>query len=433
MPLVAIVGRPNVGKSTLFNRLTESRRSIVHDEPGVTRDRVYGTALWNGVEFAVVDTGGFVPRGADRFEEATREQAELAMEEADAILLVTDVKTGITDFDEELAALLRRGKTPVFVVVNKADNAARRWEASVFYALGLGEVYPVSSINGTGTGNLLDAVVEALPPAPDVEDEDRLRIAVIGRPNVGKSSLTNALLGRDRSIVTEVAGTTRDAIDSVVAYHGQELVLVDTAGLRRRSRVRENVEFYSLLRTERAIEECDVAVLLLDATQGLEAQDIRVLKDAEGAGKGLLIALNKWDLVEKDTHTARTYTGFIRDRLKTLDYVPLLFISALTKQRIHKVLDAALEVAQKRRQRVPTSRLNDAMQEAIARHHPPSYRGQPVRIKYATQVRTSPPVFAFFCNHPKGVGESYRRYLENQIRAAFDFEGVPLKLVFKQK
>ena len=433
MSLVAIVGRPNVGKSTFFNRLTESRQSIVHDEPGVTRDRVYGTALWNGVGFDVVDTGGFVPRSADRFEEATREQAEIAMREANAILLVTDVKTGVTDFDQELAALLRRGETPVFVVANKADSEARRWEASAFYSLGLGEVYPVSSINGTGTGNLLDDVVAALPQAPEQEEDDRLRIAVIGRPNVGKSSLTNALLGVDRSIVTEVAGTTRDAIDSVVKYHGQELVLVDTAGLRRRSRVRENVEFYSLLRTERAIEECDVAVLLLDATQGLEAQDIRVLKDAEGAGKGLLIAINKWDLVEKDTHTAREYTALIRDRLKTLDYVPVLFISALTKQRISKVLDAALEVAGRRRRRVTTSKLNDVVQEALARHQPPSYRGQPVRIKYATQVRTGPPVFAFFCNHPKGVGESYRRYLENQIRAAFDFEGVPLRLVFKQK
>ncbi|MGI9174066.1 MAG: ribosome biogenesis GTPase Der [Rhodothermales bacterium] len=433
MPLVAIVGRPNVGKSTFFNRLTESRQSIVHDEPGVTRDRIYGAALWNGVQFDVVDTGGFVPRGADRFEAATREQAEIAIEEADVILLVVDVKTDVTDFDQELAALLRRGETPVFVVANKADSAARRWEASTFYSLGLGEVYPISSVNGTGTGELLDAVVEALPKVPEHEEDDRLRIAVSGRPKVGKSSLTNALVGVDRSIVTESAGTTRDAIDSVLKYHGQELVLVDTAGLRRRSRVRENVEFYSLLRTERAIEECDIAVLLLDGTQGLESQDIRVIKNAEGAGKGLLIAINKWDLVEKDTHTTRAYTRLIHERLKTLDYVPVLFTSALTRQRIHKVLDAALEVAERRQKRVTTARLNDVIQEALVRHHPPSYRNQPVRIKYVTQVRTGPPVFAFFCNHPKGVSESYRRYLENRLREAFDFEGVPLKLVFKQK
>ncbi len=434
MSLVAIVGRPNVGKSTFFNRLTESRHAIVHDEPGVTRDRVYGEAVWNGRTFEVVDTGGFVPRSADRFESAIREQVHIAIEEADLILFVVDVTTGITDLDEETAALLRRSDKPVLVLANKADNAQRRWEAAVFYQLGLGDVYPVSSINGSGTGDLLDAVVTALPPeAKAEEDDDRVRIALIGRPNVGKSSLTNALLGRDRSIVTEIGGTTRDAVDAAFKYHGEELVLVDTAGLRKRARIRENVEFYAHLRTERAIQSCDVAVLLLDATQGLEAQDIRVLREAEQMKKGLVVAINKWDLIEKDTHTARQFEKMVHERLKTLDYVPVVTISAVTKQRIFRLLDTVLEAARERKRRIPTSELNEVIQTAIARHHPPTYRNQYVKIKYATQVRTDPPVFSFFCNYPQGIREPYRRYLENQLRAAFGFKGVPLTIVFKRK
>ncbi|ARA93564.1 MAG: ribosome biogenesis GTPase Der [Bacteroidetes bacterium] len=434
MPLVAIVGRPNVGKSTLFNRLTESRTSIVHDEPGVTRDRLYGTALWSGHTFDVVDTGGYVPHSADRFEAAIREQVEIALDEADVILFVVDVTTGVTDIDQEMAALLRKAERPVMVVANKADNEQRRWEASEFYQLGLEPLFPVSAINGSGTGDLLDAVVAALPPQPaPPAPDDRLRIAIIGRPNVGKSSLTNQLLGEERSIVTEISGTTRDAIHATVKYHGQEIVLVDTAGLRKRRRVTENVEFYSALRTERAIRECDVAVLLLDATQGLEQQDIRVLKQAEAMKKGLCIAVNKWDLVEKDTHTARAYEQRIKERLKTLDYVPVLFISALTRQRIHRVLDTALAMAEERRKRVPTSRLNEVLLAAIARHHPPMYRNRPVKIKYAAQIRTAPPVFAFFTNQPRGIREPYQRFLENQIRRHFGFEGVPLTLVFKAK
>jgi GTP-binding protein len=434
MALVAIVGRPNVGKSTLFNRLAEMRQAIVHDEPGVTRDRVYSGAEWTGVAFSIVDTGGFVPRSADRFEQAIREQVHIALEEADVILFVVDVTTGITDLDEEMAALLRKTDKPVLVAANKADNETRRWEASAFYQFGLGDVFPISSINGMGTGDLLDAVVAVLPQAAaPKEDDPRLHLAIIGRPNVGKSSLTNALLGEERSIVTEISGTTRDAIHSVVKYHGQEVVLVDTAGLRRRARVQENIEFYALLRTERAIQECDVAVLLLDATQGLEAQDIHVLKQAETMNKGLVIAVNKWDLVEKETNTARDYERHIKDRLKTLDYVPVLFISALTKQRVHKVMEAALAVAERRRQRIPTSALNDVMLPAIAQHNPPMYRNQRVKIKYVTQVREGPPVFAFFCNHPKGIREPYRRFLENRLREAFPFEGVPLTIVFKSK
>lgn len=434
MSLVAIVGRPNVGKSTLFNRLTDSRDAIVHDEPGVTRDRVYAPAEWSGRMFDVVDTGGFVPHSADKFELAIREQVHIALDEADAILFIVDVMTGTTDADLEIATLLRKARKPVFVVANKADNEERRWEAGVFYEFGLGDVFAVSAINGTGTGELLDALVSALPSdemAP--ETDERPRLAIIGRPNVGKSSLVNALLGQERAIVTDVAGTTRDAIDSVLRYHGQEVVLVDTAGLRRRSKVRENVEFYSVLRTHRAIQRSHVSVLLLDATQGLEMQDIRVLKRAEAMRKGLVVVVNKWDLLEKETNTARDYQRLIHERLKTLEYVPVLFVSALTRQRVPRVLDVALRVADERRKRVPTSQLNEVLQEALNHHAPPMARNRPVRIKYAAQVAQNPPVIAFFCNQPKGVRDSYKRYLENRLREAFGFEGVPLTLVFKSK
>ncbi len=434
MSLVAIVGRPNVGKSTLFNRLTEERRSIVHDEPGVTRDRVYGHMDWGGRTMSIVDTGGFVPGSADRFEAAIREQVHLAIEEAGLILFVVDVTTGITDLDAEMASILRRSDRPVMLVVNKADNDERRWGAAEFYALGFEEVFALSSINGMGTGDLLDRVLELLPPDPEPEPDARPRIAIIGRPNVGKSSLTNALLGSERSIVTEISGTTRDSIDTELEFGGQKLVLVDTAGLRRKARIRENVEFYSWLRTERAIETCDVAVLLIDAVEGLEAQDIRVLAAAERMKKGLVIGINKWDLYpDKETNSVRDYERLVRDRLKTLSYVPIITLSAVTHQRIYKVLDAALGVIARRSTRVSTSQLNDMLGPAIERHHPPSYRGHYVKIKYVTQVRADPPVFNFFCNYPKGIGDAYKRYLENQIRAAFDFEGVPLTLVFKAK
>ncbi len=433
MPLVAILGRPNVGKSTLFNRLTENRLSIVDDMSGVTRDRVYGTAEWNGKSFKIVDTGGFVQNSADRFEAAIREQVYLAIEEADVLILVVDVTTGITDLDEEMAALLRRTDKPVFTMANKADNDERRWAASEFYQLGIGELFAVSSINGMGTGDLLDAVVASFPEEVDEKEDDRFRIAIIGRPNVGKSSLTNALLGQERSIVTEISGTTRDAIDSVVKFHGQEIVLVDTAGLRRRSRITENVEFYAHLRTERAIETCDVAIMLIDATEGLQSQDIKVLKRAEELKKGLMIGINKWDLIEKETHTVRDFERTIKGRLKTLEYVPVLTLSAETKQRIHRVLEMTLEIEKNRHIRVTTSALNDKLLPAIERHHPELYRGNRIRIKYMTQVRQAPPVFNFFCNFPQGVKEPYRRYLENKLREHFGFEGVPLTLVFKQK
>lgn len=433
MPLVAIVGRPNVGKSTLFNRLTEDRVAIVHDEPGVTRDRVYGEAEWNGRAFAVVDTGGYVPHSADRFEAAIREQVQIALAEADAIVFVGDVLTGITDLDQEMADVLRRTDKPVIVAANKADNAERRLLASEFFSLGLGDVYPVSSVSGSGTGDFLDAVVEALPEEPEVDEEAVPRIAFIGRPNVGKSSLSNKLLGEERSIVTEISGTTRDAIDARLEHNGRPVVLVDTAGLRRKAKVRENVEFYSTLRTERALRTCDVAVILIDATLGVESQDARILQQAEQLRKGLVIAVNKWDLADKETNTARDFVRALHERMGMLDYVPVVFISALTGQRVTRVLDEALKVADERDRRIPTAALNDVVSKAVAAHHPPSWNGRLIKIKYATQVRASPPVFAFFCNLPQGVKESYRRYLENQLRKTFGFEGVPLTLTFKQK
>ncbi len=434
MPLVAIVGRPNVGKSTLFNRLTRSKAAIVHDQPGVTRDRVYGSSYWNGREFSVIDTGGFVPNSADRFEEAIREQVHIAMDEADALLFVLDTTTGITDLDDAMVEVLRRTGKPVLVVANKADNEERRWETGTFWQLGLGEVYPVSSINGSGTGELLDDLVKQLPPEDHrAEEDERLRVAVIGRPNVGKSSLVNALLGEERSIVTEISGTTRDAIHTPFRFEGREMLLIDTAGLRKRARVSENIEFYSTLRTERALQECDIAILLIDAVDGLTMQDIRVLKKAEELRKGIMIAVNKWDLVEKETNTARDYTKALNERLQTLEYVPIVFISAITRQRIHKLMTIALEIEAERGKRIPTHALNDFLQDAVERLRPPTYRNRFVRIKFATQVREAPPVFAFFCNYPKGITESYRRFLENRLRERFGFNGVPIVLVFKQK
>ncbi len=436
MPLVAIVGRPNVGKSTLFNRLTEQRVAIVHDEPGVTRDRVYGEAEWNGLAFQVIDTGGFVPASKDVYESAIRNQVAVALDQADAILFVVDVTVGSADLDEGVAEMLRVANKPVFVVANKADNQKLRWGAAEFYSFGLGEVYPVSSINGSGTGELLDALVEALPDDDEAisnDADESIRLAIIGRPNVGKSSLANDLLGEERSIVADESGTTRDSIDSRLQFHGREIVLVDTAGLRRRSRVRENVEFYSLLRTERAIKECDVAIMMIDATQGLESQDIKVLRQAADLNKGLVIAVNKWDLVEKETNTARDVEREIKERLATLRYVPVVFVSALTKQRVHKLLEVAIAVADRRKQRIVTSELNEVMLAAIERRHPPTYRNRYVKIKHVLQVKTDPPVIAFFCNYPRGVKENYQRYLEGQLRRAYDFVGVPLSLVFRQK
>ncbi|MDT0631103.1 ribosome biogenesis GTPase Der [Rubrivirga sp. S365] len=442
MALVAIVGRPNVGKSTLFNRLTEERRAIVDDQPGVTRDRLFGEVEWTGRTFDLVDTGGLVPRSAERFDAAIREQVVLTLGEADVILFVVDTLTGTTEPDQEVAKMLRRAEQPVIVVANKADTEGRKNDAAEFWGLGFDQMFPLSSVNGTGTGDFLDAVVAALPDEPERdESDDAPRIAFIGRPNVGKSSLANRLLGQTRSIVTEIAGTTRDSVDARVAWPSggedeepREVVLVDTAGLRKKAKVKENVEFYSTLRTQRALQACDVAVLLVDAEQGLEGQDARVLREAAALRKGLVIVVNKWDLIEdKETNTARDMERGIREKMGLLDYVPVVFASAETGQRAGRVLDIALRVFDERRKRVPTARLNEVVEKAVQRQSPPSYRNNYVRIKYASQIRTEPPVFAFFANHPQGVKESYRRYLENQLRAAFGFEGVPLTLSFKQK
>ena len=438
MALVAIVGRPNVGKSTLFNRLTEERRAIVDDQPGVTRDRLFGSVEWTGRTFDLVDTGGLVPRSAERFDAAIREQVMLTLEEADVILFVVDTLTGVSDLDAEVAGLLRRAEQPVIVVANKADNASRALEATEFWGLGFEQMFPLSAVNGTGTGDFLDAVVAVLPDEPEPDDEpDVPRIAFLGRPNVGKSSLTNKLLGKTRSIVTEVAGTTRDAVDARLTLgegeDAREVVLVDTAGLRKKARVKENVEFYSTLRTERALQSCDVAVVLLDGERGLESQDARVLREAEAMKKGLVIVVNKWDLVEKETNTARDVDRAIRERMGLIDFVPIVFASALTGQRAEKVLEVALQVFDERRKRVQTAKLNEVVEAAVRRQPPPSLNGQYVKIKYASQVRDEPPVFAFFCNHPQGVKESYRRYLENRLREAFGFEGVPLTLSFRRK
>jgi GTP-binding protein len=431
--LAAIVGRPNVGKSTLFNRLTGSRQAIVDDEAGVTRDRVYGEAEWEGHTIPLVDTGGYVPRSDDTFDRAIRDQAEIAFQDADVILFVVDVTTGITDVDQEIANVLRQSDTPVMVIANKADNEEREWAASEFYELGLGEVYPVSSTTKRGFDDMMAALVDALPAEGEDEAPERTRISLIGKPNVGKSSLVNATLGFDRAIVTETPGTTRDTVRSVVRYEDRELLLVDTAGMRKRSKT-EDVEFYATVRSERAIEAGDVCVLVLDATQELHKQDLSVLSQADEHKKGMVIAVNKWDLVPKDDGTMDQYTKYLRQYLGTLEHVPIVYTSAVTKQRVYALLDTALEVAEEREKRVQTSDLNDVIQAAIDEKHPPSTSsGAFVKIKYATQVREAPPVFVFFANHPEGIRESYRRYLEGKLREAFGFEGVPLTLVFKEK
>jgi GTP-binding protein len=431
--LVAIVGRPNVGKSTLFNRLTGSHQAIVDDEPGITRDRVYGEAEWEGHTIPVVDTGGYVPRSDDPYERAIREQAEIALEDADVILFVVDVTTGITEVDQEIANVLRTTETPVMVVANKADNEEREWTASEFYQLGLGEVHPMSSTTKRGMDDLMEALVDQLPDADTEEADDRVRISLVGKPNVGKSSLVNATLGFDRAIVTETPGTTRDAVQSVVQYGSRELLLVDTAGMQKRSQA-EDVEFYATVRSERAIEAGDVCVLVLDATEEVHRQDLRVLTTIAEHKKGMVVAVNKWDLVPDEDNMMEQYTEYLHQHLDQFEHVPIVYVSAVTKERVYDLLDTALEVAEERERRISTSALNDAVQAAIQEKHPPSSSsGAFVKIKYATQVRTAPPVFAVFANHPEAVRTSYKRYLEGKIRDAFGFEGVPLTLAFREK
>lgn len=433
LPVVSIVGRPNVGKSTLFNRLIGERKAIVHDVAGVTRDRHYGESYWGDKEFSLIDTGGYVPDDEDVMMQGIREQVHLAVEESDVILFIVDVETGLTDLDKNIGDLLRRQTKPVLVVANKADNEQRSWQSSEFYALGYDEIFSISSVNGTGTGELLDRVAELLADPVPVEPGNTPKIAIVGRPNVGKSSLVNALLGYQRSIVTDIAGTTRDSINSEITHNDKEYILVDTAGLRRKTKVRESVEFYSTLRTHKAVREAHVVVLIIDAVQGFEAQDIRILAEAERFNKGIILALNKWDLVEKDTNTFKDYVEAVYEKIPTMKYIPVLTISALSRQRIFKILELTDEVLEERRKKISTSELNKFMEEVTKERPVPVARGVQLKIKYATQVKTNPPVFAFFMNKPSDLPANYRRFLENRIRDTFGFVGVPITMVFKEK
>jgi len=431
--IVAIVGRPNVGKSTLFNRLLGERKAIVDDMSGVTRDRHYGKGEWLGREFTVIDTGGYVPRSSDIFEESIRAQVEIAIEEADVLLFVVDVVTDITDLDEEFARILRRSDKPVLLVVNKADNHERLMESNVFYSLGFEHLFPISAMSGSGSGELLDELIKQLPDPQEEEELELPRIALIGRPNVGKSSLCNALLGFDRTLVTEIAGTTRDTIDTHYNAFGKEFILVDTAGIRKKGKVHDDVEFYSVMRSINAVEKSDVCLLLIDAQQGMEAQDVNLFRLAQRNAKGIVILVNKWDLVEKDHKSTAKFTDHIHSKIAPFTDVPVIFISALTKQRIHKAIETAIEVYDNTQKRVSTSKLNDVMLPIIQEKPPPSKKGKYIKIKYITQLKSKKVAFAFFCNLPQYVMESYARFLENQIREHFDFEGVPISIYFRKK
>lgn len=430
--IIAIVGRPNVGKSTLFNRLTESRKAIVDDFSGVTRDRHYGMAEWTDKQFTVIDTGGYVANSEDVFEAAIREQVVIAIEEASVLLFMVDVTTGITDLDDEIAQLLRRTNKPVFTVINKVDNTALEHEAAIFYSFGLGEIYTISSMTGSGTGELLDDVIKHFEDIP--EEENTLpKITVVGRPNVGKSSFVNALIGKERNIVTPIAGTTRDSIHIHYNQYGHEFMFIDTAGLRKKTKVKENIEFYSVMRTIKALEEADVVVLMLDAQEGLESQDVNIFHLAEKNKKGIVILVNKWDLVEKNNKTMKVFEDQIRQKLQPFTDVPIIFTSVLNKQRIFKAIETALEVYQNRGKKVPTSKLNDVMLPIIENYPPPALKGKYIKIKYITQINGSSPMFAFFCNLPQYIKEPYKRFIENKLRENFDFSGVPIQIYFRQK
>lgn len=430
--IIAIVGRPNVGKSTLFNRLTESRKAIVDDFSGVTRDRHYGTAEWTHKQFTVIDTGGYVANSEDVFEAAIREQVVIAIEEASVLLFMVDVTTGITDLDDEIAQLLRRSKKPVFIVVNKVDNNALENEAAVFYSFGLGEIYSISSMSGSGTGDLLDDVIAHFEDEP-LEENALPKLTIVGRPNVGKSSLINALMGQERNIVTPIAGTTRDSIHIHYNQFGHEFMFIDTAGLRKKTKVKENIEFYSVMRTIKAIEEADVVVLMIDAVDGLESQDVNIFHLAEKNKKGIVILVNKWDLVEKDNKTMKAFEEQIRQKLQPFTDVPIVFTSVISKQRIFKAIETALEVFKNRSKKVPTSKLNDVMLPIIENYPPPALKGKYIKVKYITQINATSPMFAFFCNLPQYIKEPYKRFIENKLREHFDFSGVPIQIYFRQK
>ena len=433
--IVAIVGRPNVGKSTLFNRLVQRREAIVDSVSGVTRDRHYGKSDWNGKEFSVIDTGGYAVGSDDIFEEEIRKQVYLAIDEADIIIFVVDVEEGITPMDSEVAKLLRKVKKPIFLAVNKVDNAMRDADAVEFYNLGLGGYHTISSINGSGTGDILDAITEKMPEAEeiDLEKEELPRFAVVGRPNAGKSSFINSLIGEDRNIVTNLAGTTRDSIDTKYNRFGFDFNLVDTAGIRKKSKVKEDLEFYSVMRAVRSIEYSDVIILVVDATRGFEGQDQNIFWLAEKNRKGVVILINKWDLIEKETNTMRDFEAMVRKQIEPFTDVPIVFISALTKQRLFKAIETAVEVFEKRKKKIPTSKLNDVMLDIVKSYPPPATKGKFVKIKYCMQLPTPTPQFAFFCNLPQYVRDPYKRFLENKLREIYDFRGTPITIYFRQK
>ncbi|CAI8352136.1 MAG: GTPase Der [Flavobacterium sp. SCGC AAA160-P02] len=433
--IVAIVGRPNVGKSTFFNRLVQRREAIVDSVSGVTRDRHYGKSDWNGKEFSVIDTGGYIVGSDDIFEDEIRKQVQLAIEESDIIVFVVDVEEGITPMDTEVAKLLRKVSKPIFIAVNKVDNAMRENDAVEFYNLGLGDYHTISSINGSGTGDLLDAIVAIMPEldAIDLKKEELPRFAVVGRPNAGKSSFINALVGEDRNIVTNIAGTTRDSIDTKYNRFGFDFNLVDTAGIRKKSKVKEDLEFYSVMRAVRSIEYSDVVILIVDATRGFESQDQNIFWLAEKNRKGIIILINKWDLVEKETNTMRDYEVKIRQQIAPLTDVPIIFTSVLTKQRLLKSIETAVEVFDNRKRRISTSKLNETMLEIVKQNPPPAIKGKYVKIKYCMQLPTKTPQFAFFSNLPQYVKEPYKRYIENQLRDYYNFSGVPITIYFRQK
>lgn len=431
--LVAIVGRPNVGKSTLFNRLIGEKKAIIDDLSGVTRDRIYGKCEWNGRSFSVVDTGGFVKNSDDVFEREIRAQVKLAIDEADVILFMVDVTTGITDLDEDVANLLRPIQKPIFLIVNKVDNFNRQLEANEFWSLGFERTHFMSSLSGSGSGDILDELVAVLPAKSTEMDKEIPRLAIIGQPNVGKSSMTNALLDEERNIVTDIAGTTRDSIHTYYNKFGKELYLVDTAGIRKKAKVHEDLEFYSVLRAVRAIDEADVCILMIDAQMGIESQDMKLFRIAQKRKKGVVVVINKWDLLEKETNTARDYEKKVREKLRPFSDVPIIFTSATDRKRIMKVLDESLQVYENRSQKIKTSVLNETLLPIIEKTPPPAYRGTFIKIKYITQLPLSYPAFSFFCNYPREIKTGYRNFLENKLREEFDFTGVPIGIVFKQK
>jgi len=432
--IVAIVGRPNVGKSTLFNRLTQSRHAIVDEVSGVTRDRIYGKVDWNGKVFSVIDTGGYISGSEDIFEDEIRKQVAIAIEEADILVFMVDVTTGVTGLDEDVTKILRRSTKETILVANKVDNTERVPHASEFYALGMGEPYTVSAISGKGTGEVLDKITSLIKDDnEEEEDPDLPRFAVVGKPNVGKSSLVNSLVGEERNIVTDIAGTTRDSINSRYNAYNLDFILVDTAGVRKKGKVKEDLEFYSVMRTIRAIENCDVCLLLIDATEGMNAQDMNIFHLAERNQKGVVILVNKWDLVEKETNSTKEYTQKLNNKIAPFTDVPILFISAINKQRILKALQTSIEVFNNRKNKIPTSKLNNTMLEEINRKPPPATKGKYIKIKYITQLPTHAPSFAFFCNLPQYIREPYQRFLENKLRKHFNFSGVPLKIFFRKK